>query len=96
MDADKQCRLQLKNTLYDIFAESTDRRVIIEIQTSGLRFNFDHFLNYFIMAIVELQRSSKDHGIEKTVYAIIFITAPYKINEKFRKMQSEMRLQKEN
>jgi hypothetical protein len=34
------------------------------------------------MAIAELQRSSKNYGIEKTVYAIIFITAPYKINQK--------------
>ena len=58
---------------YDIFAESTDKRVIIEIQKVDYDYNFDRFLHYFIMAIAELQRSSKDYGIEKTVYAVIFI-----------------------
>ncbi|MBK6608846.1 MAG: PD-(D/E)XK nuclease family transposase [Leptospiraceae bacterium] len=67
---------------YDIFAESTDKRVIIEIQKVDYDYNFDRFLHYFLMAIAELQRSSKNYGIEKTVYAVIFITAPYKINQK--------------
>jgi hypothetical protein len=67
---------------YDIFAKSTDKHVIIEIQKVDYDYNFDRFLHYFIMAIAELQRSSKDYGIEKTVYAVVFITAPYKINQK--------------
>src|SRR3972149_8040706 len=51
----------------DIFAESTDHRVIIEIQRIDYDYNFDRFLHYFLMAIAELQKSSKDYAIDKTV-----------------------------
>ncbi|UCH92300.1 MAG: PD-(D/E)XK nuclease family transposase [Candidatus Aminicenantes bacterium] len=69
----------------DIFAESTDHRVIIEIQRIDYDYNFDRFLHYFIMAIAQLQKSAEEYGIERTVYAIVVLTAPYKIDQMNKK-----------
>jgi predicted transposase/invertase (TIGR01784 family) len=69
----------------DIFAESTDHRVIIEIQRVDYDYNFDRFLHYFMMALAQLQRSSEQYGIDRTVYSIVVLTAPYKINQKNNK-----------
>ncbi len=65
----------------DIFAESKDKRVIIEIQKIAYDYNFDRFLNYFLAAIIEQQKSSKDYSIPQTVYGIVIFTEPYKINQ---------------
>jgi predicted transposase/invertase (TIGR01784 family) len=69
----------------DIFAESTDHRVIIEIQRIDYDYNFDRFLHYFMMAIAQLQKSAAEYTIEQTVYAIVVLTAPYKIEQKNHK-----------
>ncbi len=66
----------------DIFAESTDHRVIIEIQRIDYDYNFDRFLHYFMMAIAQLQKSYEEYSIDRTVYAIVVLTAPYKIDQK--------------
>ncbi len=66
----------------DIFAESKDHRIIVEIQRIEYDHNFDRFLHYFLMSIAELQRSSKQYGIKKTVYTIVVLTAPYKVEDK--------------
>jgi predicted transposase/invertase (TIGR01784 family) len=66
----------------DIFAESLDERVIIEIQKIEYDHNFDRFLHYFLMALAELQRNAKEYKIGKTVYTIIVLTAPYKVLDK--------------
>jgi len=65
----------------DIFAESKDKRVIIEIQRIDYDYHFDRFLNYFLSTIIEQQKSSKKYRIDKTVYSIILLTTPYKINQ---------------
>lgn len=67
---------------YDIFAESTDHRVVIEIQRVDYDYNLDRFLHYHMMAIAELQRSSKDYRIEQKVFTIVVLTAPYRIDDK--------------
>ncbi len=67
---------------YDIFAEDVKRRIVIEIQKVEYDHNFDRFLHYHLQAITEQQRSSDDYSVEKTVYTIVVITAPYKINTK--------------
>lgn len=67
---------------YDIFAESTDHRVIIEIQRVDYDYNLDRFLHYHMMAIAELQRSAKDYRIDQTVFTIVVLTAPYRIDPK--------------
>jgi predicted transposase/invertase (TIGR01784 family) len=71
------------NFKYDIFAEDNKKRVIIEIQKVEYDHNFDRFLHYHLQAITEQQRSSEDY-VERTVYTIVVMTAPYKINEKTR------------
>ena len=66
----------------DIFAETTDKRIVIEIQRVEYDHNFDRFLHYFLMVIAEQQKRSKDYGIRQTVYVIVVLTAPYTISEK--------------
>ncbi len=77
------------NFKYDIFAEDIKKRIVIEIQKveydrQATLHNFDRFLHYHLQAITEQQRSSEDYTVEKTVYTIVVMTAPYKINEKTR------------
>ena len=67
---------------YDIFAESKDQRVIIEIQKAELDYHFDRFLHYHYMAVAELQRRAADYKIDQTVYTIVLLTAPYTIQTK--------------
>jgi len=66
---------------YDIFAEDTQKRVIIEIQKVDYDYNFDRFLHYHLQAITEQQRRAEDYSIERTVYTIVVITAPYKLDK---------------
>ena len=66
----------------DIFAETTDKRVCIEIQRVEYDQHFDRFLHYFLMLIAEQQRAAKAYNIDLTVYVIVVLTAPYTINEK--------------
>lgn len=66
----------------DIFAETTDKRIVIEIQRVEYDHHFDRFLNYFLMVIAEQQKSAKEYNIDQTVYMIVVLTAPYTINEK--------------
>lgn len=73
------------NFRYDIFAEDIKKRIIIEIQkveydSSGYRHNFDRF--YHLQGITEQQRSSDDYSVERTVYTIVVMTAPYRFHEK--------------
>jgi PD-(D/E)XK nuclease family transposase len=72
------------NFKYDIFAEDSKKRIVIEIQKVEYDHNFDRFLHYHLQAITEQQRSSEDYTVEKTVYTIVVMTAPYKINAKTR------------
>ncbi len=66
----------------DIFAETVDKRICIEIQRIEYDHHFDRFLHYFLMLIAEQQKNSKEYGIDRTVYVIVVLTAPYKISEK--------------
>ena len=72
------------NFKYDIFAEDVEKRIVIEIQKVEYDHNFDRFLHYHLQAITEQQRTSEDYTVEKTVYTIVLMTAPYKINAKTR------------
>ncbi len=67
---------------YDIFAESLDHRAIIEMQRVEYDYHFDRFLHYHNMAIAELQRSADDYQINRKVYTIVLLTAPYTIKTK--------------
>jgi hypothetical protein len=72
------------NFKYDIFAEDSKKRIIIEIQKVEYDYNFDRFLHYHLQAITEQQRSSDDYSVDRTVYTIVVMTAPYRINAKTR------------
>jgi PD-(D/E)XK nuclease family transposase len=74
---------------YDIFAEDVKRRIVIEIQKVEYDHNFDRFLHYHLQAITEQQRSSEDYSVEKTVYTIVVMTAPYKINSKTKEIYKD-------
>jgi hypothetical protein len=84
-----QPKLGSINFRYDIFAEDSKKRVVIEIQKVEYDHNFDRFLHYHLQAITEQQRSSDDYTVEKTVYTIVVMTAPYKINEKTREIYKD-------
>ncbi|MGB0932233.1 MAG: hypothetical protein ACPGVB_15725, partial [Chitinophagales bacterium] len=83
IETEKQFRPKIGHIDFklDIFAESKDERVVIEIQRIEYDYHFDRFLHYFLMSIAELQRSYKTYNIDKTVYAIVVMTAPYTIEE---------------
>jgi PD-(D/E)XK nuclease family transposase len=62
---------------YDVFAESKDKRIVVEIQKIDYDYNFDRFLLYHNMAVAELQRNSKEYKADKTVYTIVVCTEKY-------------------
>ena len=66
----------------DIYAESADKRVLIEIRRIEYDYNFDRFLHYFLASLVDLQRNSKDYKFEQDVYTIVVLTAPYTVKTK--------------
>ena len=66
----------------DIYAESKDKKIAIEIQKVEYDQHFDRFLHYFLMLIAEQQKSAKQYRIDQTVYVIVVLTAPYTISEK--------------
>ncbi len=66
----------------DIFAETIDKRICIEIQRVEYDHHFDRFLHYFLMLITEQQKKSKEYNIDLTVYVIVVLTSPYTINQK--------------
>lgn len=67
---------------YDIFAESKDKRIVVEIQRVDYDYNFDRFLLYHNMAIAEMQRTSKEYKIDKVVYTIVLFTSKYIAKDK--------------
>jgi hypothetical protein len=67
---------------YDIFAESKDKRVIVEIQKVDYDYNFDRFLLYHNMAIAEMQRTSKEYKTDRVVYTIAVFTSKYVAKDK--------------
>jgi predicted transposase/invertase (TIGR01784 family) len=71
---------------YDIFAQSKDQRVIVEIQRVDYDYNFDRFLLYHNMAIAEMQRSSEEYKTDKVVYTIAVFTGKYVCTERTGKV----------
>lgn len=66
----------------DIYAESVDERVCIELQRVEYDYHFDRFIHYFLMVIAEQQKTSRDYRIDRTVYVIVILTEKYTISEK--------------
>ncbi len=66
----------------DIYAESVDKRICVEIQRVEYDHHFNRFLHYFLMLIAEQQKSAREYNIEQTVYMIVVLTAKYTISDK--------------
>ncbi len=71
---------------YDIFAESKDKRIIVEIQRVDYDYNFDRFLLYHNMGIAEMQRTSNDYKTDRVVYTIVVFTNRYVSRDKNGKL----------
>ncbi len=65
---------------YDVYAESVDHRIVVELQKIEYDYHFDRFLYYHNMAVNQLQKTSNDYKLTKTVYTLIFLTQGYKKN----------------
>lgn len=70
------------NFKLDIYAESADKRVVIEIQRVDYDYSFDRFMHYFLALLVDLQRKSSDYSFKQEVYTIVVLTSPYVVKEK--------------
>jgi hypothetical protein len=66
----------------DIYAESEDKRICVEIQRLEYDHHFDRFLHYFLMLIAEQQKTAREYNIDQTVYMIVILTEKYTISEK--------------
>lgn len=67
----------------DIFAESKDHRIIVEIQRVDYDYNFDRFMHYFLAVPVDLQRKSQNYKFEQEVYTIVVLTAPFRTTDRY-------------
>lgn len=65
----------------DVFAETVDKRVAIELQRAQYDYNFDGFMHYLHMLVAEQQKSAKKYKVNQTVYMIVVMTLPYKFND---------------
>jgi predicted transposase/invertase (TIGR01784 family) len=74
------------NFKLDIYAESSDKRIVIEIQRVDYDYSFDRFMHYFLALLVDLQRSSKDYAFEQDVYTIVVLTSPYVVKDNTGKL----------
>ena len=48
----------------DIYAETVDKKIVIEIQRVEYDHHFDRFLHYFLMLIAEQQRKARAYKID--------------------------------
>ncbi len=59
---------------YDLFAEDTEKRIIVEIQHVQEVDFFDRFLYYHIIGLAEQVRSHTDYQFDKIVYTVVVLT----------------------
>ncbi len=65
----------------DLFAQSKDKRVVVEIQKVDYDYSYDRFAHYFLGNMIAMQRNSHDYSYEKDVYIIVVVTSAYRISE---------------
>lgn len=63
------------NLVYDIFAEDTEQRVIIEIQHIKEEDFFSRFFYYHVPGIIQQVTSFEEYEPPKTVYTIVVLTS---------------------
>ena len=64
------------DTRFDIFAEDTLHRAIVEIQRVRYDDHFDRFFHYHMVAILEQQKSYRPYRLQRTVYTIVWSVRP--------------------
>jgi len=60
---------------YDLFAEDTEKRIIVEIQQVKEEDFFDRFLYYHLISMVEQVGGFQEYGFDRTVYTIVVLTS---------------------
>jgi PD-(D/E)XK nuclease family transposase len=65
----------------DVFAETLDKRTVIELQRAQYDYNFDRFMHYLQMLVAEQQQKASKYKVKQTVYLIVIMTLPYKFND---------------
>jgi predicted transposase/invertase (TIGR01784 family) len=60
---------------YDLFAEDTEQRIIVEIQHVKEEDFFDRFLYYHLISLVEQVGGFDEYSFERTVYTIVVLTS---------------------
>ncbi|HEU4410014.1 MAG TPA: hypothetical protein VFS43_32465 [Polyangiaceae bacterium] len=59
---------------YDLFAEDTQRRLVVELQHVREDDSFDRFLYYHLIGQAEQIQSADDYRFRRTVYTIVVLT----------------------
>ena len=67
---------------YDVYAESTDRRVIAELQKVEYDYHFDRFLHYHNMAVAEQVKTGPNYEVDQEVHTIVLLTSPYSMRDR--------------
>ncbi len=60
---------------YDLFAEDTTNRIIVEIQTVKEEDFFDRFLYYHLISLIEQVNGYKEYEFDRAVYTIVVLTS---------------------
>lgn len=60
---------------YDLFAEETEKRIIVEIQHVKEEDFFDRFLYYHLISLVEQVAGFEEYDFKRTVYTIVVLTS---------------------
>jgi predicted transposase/invertase (TIGR01784 family) len=60
---------------YDLFAEDTEKRIIVEIQHVKEEYFFDRFLYYHLISLAEQVGGFEEYGFDRTVYTIVVLTS---------------------
>ncbi|MCK5717837.1 MAG: PD-(D/E)XK nuclease family transposase [Thiomargarita sp.] len=62
-------------SIYDLFAEDKEKRIIVEIQHVKSEDFFDRFLYYHLISMVEQVGGYKEYCFDRTVYTIVVLTS---------------------
>ncbi len=62
-------------SIYDLFAEDKEKRIIVEIQHVKAEDFFDRFLYYHLISMVEQVGGYKEYCFDRTVYTIVVLTS---------------------
>jgi hypothetical protein len=64
----------------DIFAETVDKRTVIELHRAQYDHNFDRFMHFLQTHVSQQQQKASEYKIKQTVYLIVVLILPYRFN----------------